>query len=416
MKLKKLFAAAVAATMMCSCFAGCGDKESSSGTESAASQTESAEEKLPETDEEWHDAMIAKSLTSYGNVKKMQEKLTAAQNGEEVNISYLGGSITEGVGATADTCWAKLTFDHIAEKFGTGDNVKYNNAGLSGTPSKLGIIRLERDVLAYDPDICFVEFAVNDGMESEYQSSYESIIRTLIEHDVAVVLVFARTEEGHTCQEYMQAQGEYYGLPMISYSDAIKYMFDNGKMTWQDFSDDQSHPNGYGHSLVAEMVDNYFDTVMEQPAEEYVYPEQPINETRQYGAKLYENPEIQPEEECGWFEGTDIASFTNGWWHTEESGNDPIKFKIKGKFVYLLYKEVASEGLFGTVHIKITADGEPFDELDLNPVAPNGWGNCQTKCIAMSSTMREYEIEITMAEGFEDRHFEILGFGATVDE
>lgn len=56
-----------------------------------------------------------------------------------------------------------------------GDNVQYVNAGLSGTPSKLGILRLDRDVLAYEPDICFIEFAVNDGTETDYQNAYESI-------------------------------------------------------------------------------------------------------------------------------------------------------------------------------------------------------------------------------------------------
>lgn len=414
MKPKKLFAAAIAFTMVCSCFAGCEDGDTSSAEESVSSQTESVEEKLPETDEEWHKAMIDKSLTSYGNVTKMQEKLKAAQAGEEVNISYLGGSITEGLTAGADKCWAKLTYDHIAEKFGTGDNVKYNNAGLSGTPSKLGIIRLERDVLAYDPDICFVEFAVNDGNEGDYQSSYESIIRTLIEHDVAVVLVFARTEDGHTCQEYMQAQGEYYGLPMISYSDAITYMFDNGKMTWQDFSDDQSHPSEYGHSLVAEMVNNYFDTVMEQTAEEYVYPTEPKTGIREYGAALYENTELVPEDMGSWKEGSTIASFENGWNHKSDAANEPIKFRFTGKFVYLLYHEVAA-GNFGKAHIKITADGEVYDEFDLDPVSPSGWGNCQTQCIAMAAKNTEYEIEVSMAEGDEEKFFAILGFGYTSD-
>lgn len=413
MKLKKVLSAAVAFSMLCSCFAGCGDKDSENGADSAAvSAAESAAEKLPETDEEWHKAMIDKSLTSFGNSSKMQEKLKAAQAGEEINISYLGGSITEGLTAGPDKCWAKLTYDYIAEKFGTGENVTYNNAGLSGTPSKLGIIRLQRDVLDFDPDICFVEFAVNDGMESDYQSAYESIIRTLIENDVAVVLVFARTEEGHTCQEYMQAQGEYYDLPMISYSDSLVYMFDNGKMTWQDFSDDQSHPNEYGHTLVAEMVENYFDQVMEQPAEEYVYPAEPINETRQMGAVLYESDNLPPDSLGSWTQYSDVARFEKGWSFKKDAGNDPIVFKFTGKFVYLLYREVAG-GRYGKAHIKITADGEVYDEFDLDPVDPSGWGNCQTQCIAMAAEDTEYEIEITMAEGDEEKTFSILGFGVT---
>jgi lysophospholipase L1-like esterase len=412
MKLKKIFAATIALTLIFACFTGCSDKSESAST-SDVSAVESEAEKEPETDEEWHEAMIEKSLTSYGNVTKMQEKLKKAQSGEEVNISYLGGSITEGVGATPDTCWAKRTFDYISEKFGTGDNVNYNNAGISGTPSKLGILRLERDVLAYNPDICFVEFAVNDGGEDDYQSAYESIIRTLIENDVAVVLVFARTENGHTCQEYMQAQGEYYGLPMISYSDAITYMFDNNKMTWEDFSDDESHPNAYGHELVAEMVDNYFDGVMDQTAEEYTYPEFTITEIRQYGAHLYENTNLTPVSMGSWKEGTEISHFTDGWAHPRDGENEPITFKFTGKFVYLLYHEV-SQGLLGKAHIKITADGELYDEFDLDPVSSDGWGNCETQCIAMATKETEYEIEVSMAEGDEDKYFAILGFGYTL--
>ena len=43
MKLKKVLSAAVAFSMLCSCFAGCGDKDSESGADSAAvSAAESA--------------------------------------------------------------------------------------------------------------------------------------------------------------------------------------------------------------------------------------------------------------------------------------------------------------------------------------------------------------------------------------
>ena len=289
----------------------------------------------------------------------------------------------------------------------------YNNAGIAGTPSKLGIVRLDRDVLSTDPDICFVEFAVNDGGENDFQMAYESIIRTLIEHDVAVVLVFAVTEEGHSCQEYMQAQGEYYGLPMISYRDALQFMFDNGKMTWQDFSDDQSHPNEAGHALVAEMINNYFDKVMEQTPEEYTYPTEPMTELRNYGTVMYDNTNISPESMGSWYEGSETAHFTDGWTRPYDAeDNEPIVFKFRGKFVYMLYHEVATKTR-GKVHIKITADGELYDETDFDPVAPNGWGNCQVTLLALNPVMTDYEIEISMAEGSENLPFNILGWGVT---
>ncbi len=406
----------VAAGLTLTCFAGCGetDDSSGSGAESQAA-TESEAEKLPETDEEWHQAMIETAMYSYGNTTKMQEKIAKAQAGEEVTVAYLGGSITEGISAGDDACYAKLSYDHFAETFGTGDNVKYCNAGLSGTPSQLGILRLERDVLQYNPDICFIEFAVNDGTDINYQNAYESIVRELIEDDVAVVLLFSVTAEDYSAQDYMKEIGEYYSLPMISYCDALRFMFENDRMTWEDFSDDQSHPNVAGHQMVAEMVNYYFDTVMDVEAEEYVYPTQPLHSPRLVGSHLYENTNLTPESLGSWSEGTDVASFTNGWSYVSGQGNEPLVFKFNAKFVYLIYKEMG-QGNYGPVHVKVTCDGEPYNEWDIDPVTSSGWGNPQIINIGMQASEKEYEIEISMSEGAEENFMQILGFGYTLDE
>lgn len=415
MKIKKMLALCTAAGMCFSCLAGCSSADSSSSSDNSAAQTQSETEKSPETPEEWHDAMIKKAMCSYGNTTKMQEKIKKAQSGEEVTVAYLGGSITEGLTAGDDDCYAKLTYEHFAEKYGTGDNVKYCNAGLSGTPSRLGALRLERDVSQYNPDICFIEFAVNDGNDADHQNSYESIVRELIEHDVAVVLLFSVTAEDYSAQDYMKQIGEWYKLPMISYCDALRYMFENKQMKWEDFSDDQSHPNVEGHKIVAEMVNYYFDTVTDVPAEEYVYPEMTINTPRQLGAHLYENTNLTPESLGSWIEGSEIAGFKNGWTYIQGQGNEPLKFKFTGKFVYLIYREM-KQGKFGICHIKVTCNGEPYEEFDLDPVSPSGWGNPQILNIGMQPENTEYEIEISMAEGSEENYMEILGFGYTIDK
>lgn len=257
MNTKKLLAVLVSVAMCGTAFAGCGNNADSSKAESKAESSSSQVEKMPETDEEWTQAMYDKAMVSYGNTSMMQNVIKKAQSGEKVTVAYLGGSITEGISAGADGCYAKLTYDYFAQKFGTGDNVQYVNAGLSGTPSKLGILRLDRDVLAYEPDICFIEFAVNDGTETDYQNAYESIVRTLLQKNITPVLLFSVTENDHSAQDYMKQIGEFYHLPMISYCDALRYLFANNRMTWKDFSDDQSHPNDEGHKLVASMVDYY---------------------------------------------------------------------------------------------------------------------------------------------------------------
>lgn len=416
MSFKKITAAFTAAALCLACLGGCSNSDDSS---KGASQSETSSaapvEKTPETPQEWHDAMIKKAMYSYGSTALMQEKIQKAQNGEEVTIAYLGGSITEGLTAGADDCYAKLSYEHFAEKYGKDGNVKYCNAGLSGTPSTLGVLRLERDVLASDPDICFIEFAVNDGTDSSYQNAYESIVRELLGRDIAVVLLFSVTAEDYSAQDYMKAIGEFYKLPMISYCDALRYMFENGQMKWEDFSDDQSHPNVEGHKIVAEMVNYYFDTVTDVEAEAAPLPEQSVYTPRLLGAHLYENTNFTPESMGSWVEGSDVARFQNGWTHPLEGGNEPIKFKFTGKFVYMIYKEV-KQGKFGPVHVKVTCNGELYDEKDIEAVAPSGWGNPQIINIGMQPENTEYEIEITMAEGYEDNYMEILGFGYTIDD
>lgn len=417
MKILKLLALCTALALTGAALVSCGAEEKTSpeskAEDSSAAEEESQPEKLPETDEEWDKAMIDKAMTSYGNTKMMQDVIGRAQNGEEVTIAYLGGSITEGATAGAEKCYAKLSYEHFAEKFGTGDNVKYVNAGISGTPSKLGILRLDRDVLDHDPDIVFIEFAVNDGGEADYQNAYESIVKTLLQKDIAVVLLFSVTESDHSAQDYMKEIGEAYRLPMISYCDALRFMFENGRMTWKDFSDDQSHPNVGGHELVARMINNYWDTVMDvTPEGEQMMPFEDVYHPRQVGSKMAENDGITPAEMGSWTLGSDVAHFTKGWTHDPSLGNEPIVFDVEAKFIYIIYKEVSS-GNYGNLHVNITADGEEVTDSGITVVSPDGWGNPQLINVAMSPSVKNYHIEISMAEGAEDMQGQVLAIGYT---
>lgn len=427
MDFKKLSAGICAVMMSVGVLASCGESESSSKAEKSSSKAAAGdadsqgeqiltpdEDKPPETDEEWEQAMFKKALVSYGNAGPMQRVIEKAQRGEEVTIAYLGGSITEGISAGPDLCYAKLTYEHFAEKYGTGDNVKFVNAGLSGTPSKLGILRLNRDVLVHEPDICFIEFAVNDGNDQDHQNAYESIVQTLIGKGIVPVLLFSVTAEDYSAQDYMKQIGEAYDLPMISYCDALRFLFENNRMTWEEFSDDQSHPNVEGHALVASMINYYFDTVVDaEDKGELMIPFEPVFAPREVDAGMYENDSLTPTSLGSWVEGSKIASFTNGWKHESDAGNEPIVFEFTDKkFLYMIYREV-NKGNYGKIHVKVTADGEPYNEVDIDPISPTGWGNAQVVNIAMKPTPVKYTVEISMAEGDEETYSEVLGFGYT---
>lgn len=415
MFLKKIFAGLTAILMTAALLAGCKNDTSEGSSEDINSTSSNIEVKLPETDEEWHQAMINKSLTSYGNTTRMMNKVKSAQDGQEVTIAYIGGSITEGLTAGAEDCYAKLSYNYFADKFGNGENIKYVNAGLSGTPSRLGVLRLNRDVLQYNPDIVFIEFAVNDGNDATYQDAYESMVRNLLQNDkdIAVVLLMSITENGHTSQEYMKTIGEHYELPVISYADSLTYMFENNKMAWGDFSDDQSHPNKDGHKLVCEMIENYYNTISEQTQEEEKPFPAPFYTSRQEKASLFENTELVPESLGSFSEGSSTAGFKNGWTYSNDGNNQPIVFKsVSGAFVNLIFRENSS-GNLGIAHVTIKDGDEIVDEIDVNGIQPSGWGNPGIFSLVMNVEVKEYTIEIKMAEGSEDKAFEILAFAVT---
>lgn len=78
------------------------------------------------------------------------------KQGGEVKVAYFGGSITAANG------WRVYTREWLSERF---PNSKFTeiDAAIGGTGSDLGVYRLARDVLQYQPDLMFVEFSVNDG-------------------------------------------------------------------------------------------------------------------------------------------------------------------------------------------------------------------------------------------------------------
>ena len=410
--IKRTIAAILSLTLALSAF-GCSDSSSSSdGSSQDTASSSDSQAAAPTTDEEWEKAMLEKSLVSYGNTSLIKDKIAKAQAGEEITIGYLGGSITEGYTVKPDECYASLTYNSFKEMYGKGDNVKYCNAGLSGTPSRLGILRMGRDLLPSEPDIVFVEYAVNDGTDFTYQEAYESIIRTLLERDIAVVLLFSVTKDDYSAQDYMKEIGTYYDLPMISYCDALRFLFENNRLKWEDFSNDEAHPNPEGHKLVAKMIDNYFKTVVDQQSDAYTLPAEPKNFLISYGAEMVEGDKLTADDLGSWKLGdTDVASFSNGWRHVK-TGNDPIKFTIKGKNLFMIYKEVGG-GNYATVEVIAKNSSGDEDSTLVNAVKANGWGGPVVAQIATSDTEQEYEISISAIPGDEEKSFQILGFGAT---
>lgn len=418
---KHLFLSIFAAFCLTACTGGSSDitvqesvpVESTSETGSlSVEETESEKEtQVTETlseEEQIYKDMVDRSLLSKGNNARMKKVMERAAAGEDITIAYIGGSITEGYNADTTEIYAKLSYEYFADTYGSRDTVHYVNAGLSGTPSTLGLIRSDRDVFEYEPDILFIEFAVNDSNVDS--RAYDSLIMKALrqENEPAVVLLFSVIESGYTMQDDMAATGFYYSLPLISMKNAIWPEIEAGRMTWDDWSKDESHPNEYGQSVYADFIINYLKTVdaseTDEPAE---VPEKLCLRQDLTSMQMMDKNNLTVDNIGSFAEKSGLASFTEGWVkEASETANESFAFTFEGTFLYIVYKDTKSSS-FGTAEVYV--DGELAATLEGN--SSDGWNNPVAECVFRQEEAVSHTVEIRMAEGDEDKEFAILCFG-----
>lgn len=390
--------------------------ETSPETTETASPEEETRPYSSLSEEEYRELLIERSLITTGDTSRVESALKRAKNGEEITVAYIGGSITEGLTAGAEKCWARLSYDWLCEQIPDG-KINYVNAGMSGTPSTLGVIRVERDVIAPygDPDIVFIEFAVNDGNSAMDKDAYESLVRRMLSLDknTAVVLLFTVLKNGYTCETtHMKAIGEHYDLPMISVNTALTPEFEAGRMAWEKYSDDESHPNEWGHELVKDFVANFYTKVLDG-----MDGEKPINDISAieplYGADytnvhLLDRTNLTPVSLGEYTDDKEtIAQFPNGW--TRKGGdNEGIVFEITCKDLFVIF-HCSKNKRFAKADVYV--DGEYQTSVESSK--ESGWGNPEAQLIFNNDKVEKHTVEFKMAEGEESNYFGILGFGYT---
>ncbi len=387
-------------------------------TTTAAPETEATTEAIDYSslsEEEIYSLMVERSLMTTGDMTRMANVFDRAAKGEAIKAAYIGGSITEGysdnITLKTEEKWVDMSTKWLGEQFPEAE-FTYVNAGLSGTPSILGNVRLERDVLQYDPDIVFVEFAVNDGMEADYKNAYESLVRTLLtqEKDIAVVLLFTIVENGHTCQPHMSQIGENYKLPMISLPDSVWVEMEEGRMAWSDYSADQSHPNVEGSKMIRDFVINYFEKVKEVYADntgdvDKTLPE-PVFSGDYADMKFLDNTNLTAE--ATGFAPSDNSHhwFKEGWQFRDETGAS-LKFTVNCKKLAMVFKANNSK-MFGEAEIYV--DGELSGTVVSNK--SDGWNQPVAEYIIDKDECAEHTVEVRIPEG-QKCYFGIFGFGVS---
>ncbi|WP_258166405.1 SGNH/GDSL hydrolase family protein [Paenibacillus sp. PCH8] len=234
---------------------------------------ESAYEPDIEFESQVYRDMIARSLLNKGNNIRLKQAIEKAKNGEPVVMAYIGGSITQGAGAAPIHLRSYVYRSYELFKFmfalSKDSPIHLTKAGVGGTPSELGIVRYDRDVLGegtIQPDIVIVEFAVNDADDETQGNCYESLVLKALAADnkPAVILLFSVFENDWNLQDRLAPVGWHYDLPMVSVKDAVVDQFHKTKdegnvISKAQFFHDIYHPTNLGHRIMADCLEFLFD-------------------------------------------------------------------------------------------------------------------------------------------------------------
>ena len=203
------------------------------------------------------------------------------QKGDSVRVAYLGGSIT------AQEGWRVYSLKWMKEKF---PNAKFKeiNAAIGGTGSDFGVFRLNDHVLKFQPDLVFVEFAVNDGgaPSEKIIRAMEGIVRQIWQKNPFTDICFVYTLKEdfledemkgvfpHSAQT-MEKVADKYAIPTINFGFEVSNQVKKGKLIFTKkeskdingvpvFCPDGVHPYvETGHKIYSKVLTRSFEAMME---------------------------------------------------------------------------------------------------------------------------------------------------------
>jgi acyl-CoA thioesterase-1 len=224
---------------------------------------------------------------------KLSAKNSDISSGSPVTIAFLGDSVTQGSFELYKgyNCDFECTNDYEAVYHSQlkkmlnyifpDSPINIINAGIGGNNAQQGLDRMERDVLAYSPDLVIVCFGLNDacaGIENldKYVSALKGIFMKLKEQNIEVIFMtpnmlntylsplttsdsiveFAsdavNVQNGGIMDKYMDAARKLCadeGIPVCDCYEMWKKLYESGVDTTKLLSNHINHPSREMHLL-----------------------------------------------------------------------------------------------------------------------------------------------------------------------
>ena len=384
-------------------------------------------------------ALSRPALLATGDTARLQKVLARARHGEPLTVAVIGGSITGGAVASAPTnsygsrvaAWWQQAFPKA--------EIKFVNAGIGATGSDYGAFRAGRDLLIHRPDFVVVEYAVNDPNTKQSAETLEGLLRQILKqpNQPAAVLLFMMSQGGNNAQEWHSQVGAHYGLPMVSFRDALWPEIKAGRLKWDAVMADVVHPNDLGHECAAGFITNLLKHGSSGGNETRISPptvRSPKDQSlvtsadtipglgfRKPGAvkplpaplftdvyehvTLLEAADLKPLNNEGWAFDTATQS-----WRSDKPGS-VLEFEIKGRAIHSMHFIV--KGPMGKAKMQVD---------DAPPVIRDAWfdqtwgGYRSTQVLARDLKPGPHRVRIELLEeknsGSDGHEFRLLGLGA----
>lgn len=238
--------------------------------------------------------VLLAGLAQAATPRTLGNTFTLLKEQKKLSIGYFGGSITAGAGASKaeQTSYRALTTKWFRAHF-PGARITEINAAIGGTGSNLGAFRAQHDLLSKNPDLVFVEFAVNDGSGREVpmKRAMEGIVRQIWKANPAADIVFLYTLAQGNYGDYAKGQtpgavryhhdvAAFYGIPEVNIGLELYKTMTAEKKPWEACFNDGAHPKDAGYANYMKTIAAFLESRLADA------PEDPVR----LGKSLTENP------------------------------------------------------------------------------------------------------------------------------
>ncbi|MDX9974472.1 MAG: SGNH/GDSL hydrolase family protein [FCB group bacterium] len=355
------------------------------------------------------EAILERGLVNAGDPLRIQRVFAKAKRGEPVVVGVIGGSITAGAAASIEeyrwgnrmAAWWKRTFPESA--------ITFVNAGIGATGSDLGACRVKRDLLGHNPDFVVVEYAVNDGGSPICAETLEGVLRQILSLPTqpGVMLLYTMNDTGQNTQAEHETIARHYGLPAVSFRDALWPEVEAKRIAWTDIEADAVHPNDRGHAYCADLIANVLDRILKAMPEGDLPAVAPLSGPKT--SEVFRYAGLVTSDSvglCGWQAQPGHNSFGPGW--TADEPGATLEIPFEGTLAGLAYHHV--KGDVGIVEVRVD-EGVP---VELDAYFPQDWGGGYTafKLIARDLAPGKHILRVRILE---KRHPDSQGHTFNID-